>query len=422
MRRIWIIAVNDVRIFLSDRSNVIGLVALPLVMTFILGFAFGGGSFVDKLRVDVVNLDEGELSSQLLQNLREVNPALVLCPMDNDEANFCQINEETPIEPMERVRDGVSSAMIVIPENYTADVRAFQPVSLEYASLGTITTGDAVLRSIEAVLQPINGSVTAARVGVELGKALNGEGEEGSIFNDQADQTAFSSAVYENALQSWENQPVGIDYTLTAGGTSSSNSTTQSGFGQSVPGMATMYVMFTVLGGAALLMREWKQWTLQRVVVMPVSKMEIIGGKILGRFLLGILQFAIVMAFGVVVGLNFGSDLIAIIVVVITYTLAITALGMVFASYIKTELQASSVITLVALACAGLGGAWWPLSIVPDFMRVIGHLTPVAWAMDSFNVLIFNQATLIDILPNVAVLAVLAGVLFFIGVRSFKYE
>ena len=44
------------------------------------------------------------------------------------------------------------------------------------------------------------------------------------------------------------------------------------GFGQSIPGMGSMFVMFTVMAGMSILLRERNQWTLQRLVVMPLRR------------------------------------------------------------------------------------------------------------------------------------------------------
>jgi ABC-2 type transport system permease protein len=186
--------------------------------------------------------------------------------------------------------------------------------------------------------------------------------------------------------------------------------------------MGAMFVMFTVLTGMALLLRERRMWTLQRLVVMPVRRSEILAGKILARFSTGLLQFLIVFAVGLVVGLNLGSDLLALLVVVMAYTLCITALGFAIAPLIRTEAQAGSMVTLLSLSLAALGGAWWPLDIAPDFMQVIGYATPVAWAMNGFNQLLFYGGGLADVLLPVGVLLAATTVLFVIGVRNFQYD
>jgi ABC-2 type transport system permease protein len=79
-------------------------------------------------------------------------------------------------------------------------------------------------------------------------------------------------------------------------------------------------------------------------------------------------------------------------------------------------------LNLLGLTLAPLGGAWWPLDIVPEVMRVVGHLSPIAWAMDGFRVLLYEQGTLADVLLPVAVLLALAVVFFAIAIRRFKFE
>jgi len=37
---------------------------------------------------------------------------------------------------------------------------------------------------------------------------------------------------------------------------------------------------------------------------------------------------------------------------------------------------------------AALGGCWWPLEIVPDFVKRLAHLVPTGWAMDALHQLI----------------------------------
>ena len=135
-----------------------------------------------------------------------------------------------------------------------------------------------------------------------------------------------------------------------------------------------MFVLFTILGGMAVLIRERQQWTLQRLVVMPVSRAEILGGKILAYFTLGLIQFAVVFLIGFGFGLDYGSNWIGIILIAISFSLAATALTFMLATLLRTEGQAGQLTTLLGLSLAALGGAWWPLDIVPDFMKTIGHL------------------------------------------------
>ncbi len=59
--------------------------------------------------------------------------------------------------------------------------------------------------------------------------------------------------------------------------------------------------------------------------------------------------------------------------------------------------------------------------MVADFMRTIGHLSPVAWVMDGFHHVMWYGGGLAEIAPEIGVLLGAAALFFAIGVRSFRY-
>jgi ABC-2 type transport system permease protein len=58
-----------------------------------------------------------------------------------------------------------------------------------------------------------------------------------------------------------------------------------------------------------------------------------------------------------------------------------------------------------------LGGCMWPLEIVGDTMRSIGHIAPHAWAVDAWTALLSRNGGLVDIAGDLAVLGAFATVL-----------
>ncbi len=423
MRSILTIILNDLKIFFSQRANLPGLLIIPVLLTLVIGWSLGqiGGGGPTRLRVDLIDLDQTSMSAKLIEDLRSANDAIVLCPLDNDAEDFCRLREE-PLQlerAIERARTGRTSALIVIPAGFAAALEEFEIFSVDYYSLSDPMQPGPVLQSLNAVLQRASTASMTTGVAAALLTNLTAAFELPPLETETLD--GFLGALYLRSQEMLTEQPAPVRFRV-ADAESASEDGSMNGFNQSAPGMGSLYVMFTVLGGMAVLLRERSQWTLQRLMALPLSRAQILGAKIGVYFSLGMIQYFIVFAVGAALGMDFGSSPAALLAVMAAFVLCITALTFALAPWIKSEGQARGLVLLLSLSLAPLGGAWWPLEIVPEFMQTLGHLSPVAWAMDGFHDLIWYNGGFIDVLPEIGVLISASVVLFAIGIRRFKYE
>ncbi|MDE0078852.1 MAG: ABC transporter permease [Caldilineaceae bacterium] len=423
MRSILTIIYNDLSIYFSQRGNLVGLLVIPVLLTLVIGWSLGriGGGGPTRIRVDLIDLDRSDLSARLIEELRAANDALVLCPLDNDAGDYCRLEDE-PLDvdrAIVRARSGRTSALIVIPAGYADALDGFRTVTIDFYSRSDPMQPNPVLQSLNAVLQRTSSASMTKGVAAALLDNLTPAVQLPAL--DEETRDSFLNTLYNRALQLSTEQPPAVLFRVADAGDDSEGGI-DNGFNQSAPGMGSLYVMFTVLGGMAVLLRERRQWTLQRLMALPLSRAQILGAKIGAYFTLGMIQFFIVFAVGAAFGMDFGSNPPALLAVMAAFVLCITALTFALAPWIKSEGQARGLVLLLSLSLAPLGGAWWPLEIVPQFMQTIGHLSPVAWAMDAFHDLIWYNGAFTDVLPEIAVLLAAAAVLFIFGIRSFKYE
>ena len=419
MRTILTITLNDLRIFFSSRGNLIGLIVLPVALSFLLGFAFSSNGGPVQQRVDLIDLDNSTRSQALIEELHQANETLLLCPIDNTQDDACGLEGATldKTQALERVQHGNSEALIVIPQGYAQSLTQMQPVQIDFYSTDDPSVPSPVQRTLNAVLQRANSAALASGVAEAMLNAV-APPDQVHFLSAQARQQ-FANAVFSDTTTTLAEQPPVIRYIPTK---ADADQQQVNGFNQSVPGMGAMYTMFTVLGGMATLWRERRQWTLQRLVVLPISRAQLLGGKIATYFTLGLIQFLLVFGVGSFVGVDFGRSPLALLCVLAAFVLCITALAFALAPHVTSDGQANGITNLLGLTLAPLGGAWWPLEIVPPFMRTIGHISPVAWAMDGFHKLIFDNASFSAVLPEIGVLVGAALILFVVAVLTFKYE
>lgn len=412
MRKLLTIAANDLHITFSDKAVWFNIVIFPALFVVVIGVATGVLYLNRAVIVDIMDHDNSPMSRQFYSALQALNPSVTFCPSSADSCH------DTPENSQQRLQDGFILALIEIPAGLEANLLAGQSVSMIYRSNEPPTTPSPVFASVQTVAQRLAGAAVAARVAV---KAV--EDSPALAFADSADQQKFAQVVYQQATTLWANEPGRVAYSESQqpGQLDFSTALAKNSFGQSMAGMGIYAVMVNVLIGVMVIIQERQTGTLQRLLVLPVSSGVILGGKLLTRFIMGMMAFSVALITGVILGVRL-SDWLAALLVMLAFTLCMTALAFFLGTLMRIEQTARSVITLVGLLMAALGGAFWPLSIVPGWVQVIGHLSPVAWAMDGFTSLLFYGGNVQSILGPVAVLLGIAVLLFAAAVRWFSYE
>ena len=170
-------------------------------------------------------------------------------------------------------------------------------------------------------------------------------------------------------------------------------------------------MFITSLARAAELIEARRLGVTRRLVATPTTVATVLFGEALSRFAVAMLQGLIIFGVGwLVFGVDWGDPPAALLLTV-TFALVATGVGMLLGSVLRNAEQATSIGPPVGIALGMLGGCMWPLAIVPEPMRVVGHLFPQAWAMDAFIALIARNTGLGGITRELAVLAAFAAVL-----------
>lgn len=419
MKKILTIALNDLRITFNDNTVWIFMFVIPAALVFVVGLGNGAfalsGNTQQTVLVDVIDQDNSDISRQLVANIKAISPNYVVCPMDDGAQGACQLDGQstfTAEQARARLENGTVTALIEIPSGFGAALDGGQNMAVTFRSDEDMQNPSPTFSTLNAAVLRLNGALVARQTASKVAaESLDNNAE-------------FAPQVFENAAAIWAQNPVTVtrmevdfDARTVAG--------QAPGFRQSVPGMGSMYVMLTVLSGITLLLIERKNWTLQRLMSMPVTSGEVIAGKMLGRVALGLIQYAVVFGVGILLasGQGYGlGDPLALFVMMLAFTVCVAAMAQLLGTLIRSEQQAGGFTTLIALTLAPIGGAWWPLDLefIPEFMRTISYISPLRYAMEGFNRIIIDGAGVLDVLPQIGVLLAISAVLFVLGAWRFN--
>ena len=185
------------------------------------------------------------------------------------------------------------------------------------------------------------------------------------------------------------------------------------------PGMALMFLMFTVSNGGRSILAEQAAGTLPRLLISPTTSAQVLSGKLFGIYLTGVLQVLIlVLASTLIFGITWGDPL-GVLLITLAAVFGATGWGMLLTSLARTPGQVSSIGSAVMLIFGILGGSFFPTSALPGWYGIFARLTPNAWGLDGFTQLA-TGGKVADLLPDLLGLLVMGLVLGGVAILLFR--
>jgi ABC-2 type transport system permease protein len=186
------------------------------------------------------------------------------------------------------------------------------------------------------------------------------------------------------------------------------------------PAELGLMLEFTVLLFAAMsFSRERELGTLEQLLVMPVSSMELIAGKSVPVVLVGFCDFLLMLgmvhfAFGVPVR----GSLPLLFILAFGYLLVELSKGMVISVISRTQHQAFLLVMMIGMADFLFTGYAAPVESMPPIIQSVANLVPAHHWLTILRGILLKGATLDELWPNVLAMV---GLGLVIGTFSLRY-
>ena len=188
-----------------------------------------------------------------------------------------------------------------------------------------------------------------------------------------------------------------------------------------VPGLIVM--VMTIIGAfltTMVMAREWERGTLEALFVTPVRTDEILLGKTIPYFALGMVGFALcVLAAKFLFDVPFRGSILVLTGASMLYLLVALSIGLLISSTVKSQFAASQ-LTLVAtyLPAMMLSGFLFDLRSMPVAVQIIAYVFPARYFVSLLQTVFLAGDIWAIILPNIAVLAGMIAVLAVLTMRA----
>jgi ABC-2 type transport system permease protein len=188
-----------------------------------------------------------------------------------------------------------------------------------------------------------------------------------------------------------------------------------------VGGWAIQFLLFALTTSATALFYEKEHGIFHRLLSAPVTRGGILWSKFIYGICLGLIQLLVLFAAGhILYGIEILPYLGWLIVVCVFAAAACTSFGMLLASIASSPDAARGVATFLILLMSAIGGAWFPVSLMPDFIQRLSKFTLVYWSMEGFSRVLWEHAHFAELLPVLGVLGGIVAVVMGIAVWRFN--
>jgi ABC-type multidrug transport system permease subunit len=376
MKRILDIGHTDLRLFLKHKSAYVWLFVMPLAFVYFMGFANRGpGKPYNRTPpVLVENADTNFLGRIFLDELSSQNMWL-LDPTNRETA----------------------ARVIRIPADFTSRILRQEQSKVQFLRQDASDEADAALIEVRLVRALI---------------AMNGH------LLEAATATNLPGALTEAKLRTVMAEPNPVSLNAKFAG----RKPVPSGFNFSLPGNLVMYLMMNLLiFGGATVAAERRNGVIKRLMVHPVTRLELVMGKIYGLMLLGVVQIGFFLAVGkFLFHVNLGANLPGVTLTLLVFAWVAGSLGVLVGSLTAAEDRVAGICVLSSLLMAALGGCWWPLEIGPPALKTIALCLPTGWAMQALHQLISFGSGFSAVLLPLAVLVGFGAVANLLAARYFR--
>src|SRR5262244_1339474 len=190
-----------------------------------------------------------------------------------------------------------------------------------------------------------------------------------------------------------------------------------------VPGLIVL--IMTLIGAfltSLIVAREWERGTMEALFVTPVRPDEILVGKTLPYFVLGMIGLTLcLLAAKFLFQVPFRGSVAVLTGASMLYLLVALAIGLWISSAVKSQFVASQIALLVTfLPAVMLSGFLFDLHSMPAMVRLVTYVLPARYYVTLLQTIFLAGDVWAVILPNVGVLAAMAVVLLFLTRRAIQ--
>ena len=391
------LAFKDLYQILRDLRSLLFLVAMPIVFTLFMGFAYNAGESgnesVDvRLGLAYVDPEQDSRLSQMLFARLEASDTLRVVRLEQAEA-------------LESLRRGEVAGVLVVPSGFGGQDDVGTAPQLKLIAESNLSDGQSLYQLLRVPVSQLMSAVEIASISADV----------------HGNPAEFSPAL-ELTWAKWdENSHLERVRLERAVAQPTENWFGDNPYNQASPGILVQFAIMGLVTSAQILVNERKSRTLQRLMTTAMRPWQIVAGHLLAMFGLVFLQTAMLVIFGqFALGVDYLRAPLGTLLVSLALGLWVASMGLLIGVLANSDDQVVLFSMIAMFLFSALGGAWFPLETSGGAFAALGRLMPSAWAMTGYQNILIRGLDLSSILLPAGILLAYAFGFFLLAVWRFR--
>ncbi len=186
-------------------------------------------------------------------------------------------------------------------------------------------------------------------------------------------------------------------------------------------GIFSFFFVFLLTSVAFL--RERSQGTIERVLVSPMKRAELVMGYVCGFTLFALVQSLVILLFIVfVLRVHYSGNLALVFLITALLTVGSVNLGIFLSTFARNEFQVVQFIPLVFGVQIFLSGVFWPVAQLPGALRPFAYILPLTYANDALRSVMLKGANFWAIAGQMGALLLFALLMIVLSSLTIRRE
>jgi len=178
-----------------------------------------------------------------------------------------------------------------------------------------------------------------------------------------------------------------------------------------------------IFGPTSVFPRLKQRGVLRRYHLTTLKVWQYFVGNVLSNAFVGLLSVATMFIAALTIfDLNMRGNYLNLIAIVILGVILLFGIGLAIGGWARTENQAAPLAQIATLPMMFLSGVFFPTFLMPELLQNITKFIPLTPIIDSLRMIVTENASLLDLGPQLAVIFGWIVVIYLVAFKVFRWE